>query len=428
MKYSLAVLIAIALALAVDARPPCGAIDAKVVHAAGPRVSSPPTFTPSMGSAKVMANEYMPVSLNTVSRLAADWSNFQVESDPVLQFEWAVITQELADTLLMTAEKNCIVRLGKLPDVQSWTSTGRRTHGESAVALENDKNYHALVRATYASGKISAIAFSSAIRVEEVHVRRARDEAQAPRRHVKRDSVVPVTTIGGSDVCPIDIANRCRQAQSRVSDLLNTMYGPPQWSVELLPFRTPELEYAALAQATGFIDPNFNTPTVFPKNFVQLQNEVLAGNLIPYIDNHHHSSRDHEPGNRAWVLGIVIPIAAGVMILALLAILGLFIWRHWQSRDEEFAPRREEPAAAAYGAPLAADEEDVSYRQGRGALTTEASDRTRVEFPDTAIRRLSITHNDAEAPADDDSKSPRRKHPIMQSASSSFRDYRNVNV
>ena len=72
------------------------------------------------------------------------------------------------------------------------------------------------------------------------------------------------------------------------------------------------------------------------------------------------------------------------------------------------------------------DRDGKDYGNRGGVNKADTATNTKVEFPDTNIRRLSVDHNDEEE-VSEEVKGTRRKHPIASSASSSFRDYRSVN-
>ena len=126
--------------------------------------------------------------------------------------------------------------------------------------------------------------------------------------------------------------------------------------------------------------------TMIQANFVRLEQWNSYCRFLPLSIS---TTADDDDGTPAWVAAILIPLILILLLALLLILLAFFLWRHLQSSDDDYGPA-ETGEAAAYPGVMAADDEETSYRQGRGALTTEASDRTRVEFPDTAIRRYML--------------------------------------
>jgi len=181
-----------------------------------------------------------------------------------------------------------------------------------------------------------------------------------------------------SDVCTIDNENRCRQdTLKRVSKYLNQIYGKA-----VFPVITP-----------------------------------LPPIIITETEIHH----DHHHSEQIWIIGIVIPSVI-LLLLFLCCLFWLFIICCTARNREEEEEKEEQQDIGDIEDNL--DGKDYGNRGGVNKADTATN--TKVEFPDTNIRRLSVDHNDEEE-VSEEVKGTRRKHPIASSASSSFRDYRSVN-
>jgi hypothetical protein len=146
---------------------------------------------------------------------------------------------------------------------------------------------------------------------------------------------------------------------------------------------------------------------------------------------------DHDPEQYAWVIA---PIVGGIMgILCCLAMIiflccliaggrGLNLsGGRSEPKEKKAKPAKPKSSGSKSGGLAFADTdmEQKGYGMREEVDTMDASSNTVVEFPDTQIRRLSISHKDEEATvAGGEPKRGRAPHPIMVSASSSFRDYR----
>jgi len=119
-----------------------------------------------------------------------------------------------------------------------------------------------------------------------------------------------------------------------------------------------------------------------------------------------------------WVLAPVL----GVVLLALCLLLLFFLICAVCSKPK--LPSRGSSAPKEKAAPMEFVTESDNL-PGNKIDALEASTNTVVEFPDTQIRRLSISHQDPSGVGDSDQpKRGRAPHPIMTATSSSFRDYR----
>lgn len=335
----------------------------------------------------------MELQLST-STIAGSWSGF---GSDLLMYEWAIASSgRVGDS-----SKSCGKDVRIHPDIQHWTAVDRRqSHAvNSKLSLSPGDTYHVLVRATYRSGaQVTAISNGVLVLDEMPEAIRSRETLNRETTSSNGfDSQSSSTTSPSS--CPIDDANRCRQSQQSVADYLNQIYGLPVFSSD------NSANYGA------FI-------------FGSAQERAAVG-IAPeepqkYDDD--DGDDDDDDGDLTWVLA---PIFFVVLLLILL-VLALLVLR-CASGERGERPVKEKQETTDIG-PIA--EIDREAREGvrAGIAAGAASSEVRVEFPDTNIRRLSIDHTDQDLPeAVKESRSPRRKHPIMSSASSSFRDYRSVN-
>jgi len=339
----------------------------------------------------------------STSTIAANWVGFGNE---VLFFEWAIVSDSyrIPLTSSMTSE-GCYEDLRIIrPDVMQWEKLEK--HSSSAIksnlSLSEGRKYFVLLRVTYRTG-LQLIAISNGVTVitpldddqlfdtsssGEVHSKMEIRNLDGKRieihnrnkRNFIQTSTATVTTSENciasdfSSTCPIDNANRCRQdTHKRVSDYLNQIYGK-----------------AVFPQIT-------EQPTII---------------LVEHFD-------DDDDGDYYWILAPIIGFIFGLFLLALCLVCIVFVCCNMGRRKEL---RDDNPD---YG-----DIEDnldgKDYGNRGGVNKADTATATKVEFPDTNIRRLSVDHNDEEE-VTEEVKGTRRKHPIASSASSSFRDYRSVN-
>merc|ERR1712063_59022 len=314
----------------------------------------------------------------STTTLGANWGGFP---EPVLFYEWAIFTHQGLPAQLEFSQ--CYQQIRRLPDVQGWVKANKqRQVMNTRLALQMGSTYHVAVRATLVSGE-QLVAFSNGVTVVE------RDNSAALRSEADRREPSSLPSLGARQVmetsgsCSIDDNNRCRQAQISVADRLNELYGPPRFE-------------------------DFSAPAGFV-----------------YADQNDDGGDDDDNADLAWV---VAPVVGGVLLIALclclLLVLAALLARGLPERE----PRESKPKAAAAAAPVAFVEQDEqkAYGMRDDMDVVDASTNTVVEFPDTQIRRLSISHKDEDLDPGlgGEPKRGRAPHPIMVSASSSFRDYR----
>lgn len=256
--------------------------------------------------------------------------------------------------------------------------------------LKGDRKYYTAVRAIHSSG-IQFIAFSDGFKVisgDNLFTNNQENVQQTkPTENIRN---VP----DFSSTCPIDDFNRCRSGQISVADRLRELYG--------------DAKFPAAFGTAGFI---------FGDNQDNNNN-----------DDDDDDGDDDDNGSHIWVLAPIL----GVILLAIcLVLLCLLLLLFCCSKSISLPEReRKEKPAKVKNAPMefedVQEQKEYGVRDGVGGV--DASTHTVVEFPDTNIRRLSISHNDNPLEADEESvgRNPRNRgaHPIMSSASSSFRDYR----
>lgn len=306
-------------------------------------------------------------------------------------------------TAIRNTDLNCASGLGLVPDVKKWENVGKDASAfDQSLKLTVGESYRVALRVTYRSGKQvfslsngvtiipadpSSLSSSSFLGDFEMLVSQQAREERSSGAKVER---APLDVDGEN--CPIDNANRCRQSKESVGDLLTERYGPAR-----------------------FVD-----PSVF---FI----DPLAG-----LESSSSTTPDDDDG--PWIAGIVIGslflLALLLLLLALLALLVLAPKRN-DEEEKEYKPpkdkRKERDQNYGDVGPMGGDLSEKDYGGRAGVAVGDASSNYRIEFPDTQIRRLSLTHQDApDLSGVEDSRSPRRKHPIINSTSSSFRDYRSV--
>mmetsp|Transcript_66802 Transcript_66802/g.92941 ORF Transcript_66802/g.92941 Transcript_66802/m.92941 type:complete len:393 (+) Transcript_66802:231-1409(+) len=338
------------------------------------------------------------------STIGANWSGF---GDSVILVEWAIVSsaQRLPSADL---GERCYSDMRVVADVQPWTRLAKTatSAASTALSLQVGETYVVLVRATFRSGVQVTVA-SNGVRVmsheeaERLMPRVARTE------EVERDHQSEVPP---SANCPIDNENRCRQSIESVGDFLENIYGPAEFAIQ-----------QSVNGDVFLVGSNANRAAAG----LNSREQAAEDEANPDDDD---GDDDDDDNGKPWILGIVF----GLVFLLALLLLALLILRLAggglpEREPREKKPKKENVDLGEFADPL--ERKDYGMREGVGA--GDATTETRVEFPDTQIRRLSITHDEgaaaaAAAGAAEESKSPRRKHPIMSSASSSFRDYRSV--
>jgi len=328
----------------------------------------------------------------STNTLGANWFGF---GSDVLFYEWAIASAEAIPSRFINRE-SCFEDFRVVPNVQNWEQVKLSTSAFSSdLKLVPGSRYHVIVRATLNSGR-KIVSISNGVLIitsqeqgaPEIGKRVTTKSIPEPKslHEVSRRNHVVFST--GS--CPIDAQNNCAAAAVSVQDKLSELYGPPVYS-------RPK-----------------------PVGFVPV---IAAGDLKEEDEN----SGDDDDNNQAphWVLAPIL--VGGVLLFALLCLcvflIGFFAARRPSGGGDEGPTNNDYGDIGLIGGD--ASGKDYAARAGvvAGAVDTE----TRVEFPDTQIRRLSITHDEApDLDLGGGSRSPRRKHPIMSSTSSSFRDYRSV--
>jgi len=309
-----------------------------------------------------------------------------------------------------------------------WTNAHRsKSVSASNLHLTVGETYFVLVRTTYSDGQ-QVVASSDGVLVTAAAPKISTDasspqQQQQQQQRKARSVAVDVNSV--SNTCPIDAANRCRQSSQSVGALLQSMYGDPVFNPES-PIALLFLVGRLSDRARAGIFPH----TPFTQNFQRDYEGIgLVGKtaefgdaLIPPPQSHHDDDDGYISGDApAWVIA---PIAVGIFLCGLVVFLFLLVLRVFRRGDRETGGSSSGGGGAFAAGADASEKKDYAGRNNIGVANT--SDRTDISFPDTAIRRLSITHNDTNVEdLEEATRSPRRKHPIMQSTSSSFRDYRN---
>jgi len=322
----------------------------------------------------------MQLQTSTTS-IGANWLNF---GSNVLFYEWAIISDQVRIPSFRTGR--CVDSFWGRPDIQSWSLLQRATSASnSKLHLEIGRKYFVLVRATFRGGA-QTVAVSDGITVideKEVRAFEQSTKSNIPENshnhsHETRYIVnQPRKSICETNNCDLDESNRCRAARVKVSEFLGQIYGPPRWD-------------------QSAIEPIF----------------AIYGIVLD-------DGNDDDDDITSW---IIAPIVGGVLLLvccaALLLLLGAIIFRVTLPEQEERSQGGDMNFAEA-------EREKKGYGLREGVTGAEVTTGTRVEFPDTQVRRLSLSHPNDSGPADltDNARSPRRKHPIMTSTSASFRDY-----
>jgi len=179
-------------------------------------------------------------SLNTLS---SNWVG--LESDDVIGYEWAVVSESKAAKL----SSGCRTTQGfnGIPDIQDWTSVSKRSSAvNNRLSLTSEKTYFVVLRTTLANGvqvysnSDGIIVLPESLQPKERSVgKESRSEETNTQSRETRNSQNPARNyvLSGescfpySDVCEIDNENRCRQSKLSVHDYLDTIYGKARFPV-----------------------------------------------------------------------------------------------------------------------------------------------------------------------------------------------------
>jgi len=314
------------------------------------------------------------------STIGANWSGF---GNNVLSYDWGVFSE-----LPRTASKDtsqCLRQLRYSPDVQYWTNVRKSTTAvNSKLKLEVGNTYYVVVRATLRTGE-QIFAFSNGVSIAPSENDSIESSTQT---NSKNDNEKQTRNSQSVSSCPIDEANRCTSGTISVAEKLKEFYGEPVF---------------------------FNSRDSF---------------IVTTFDNDDDDDDgDDDDGDNVYLPIVVGVLAAVLLLLCCLLLLALLLGGGKFSAPQmpERTPKSKPPPAAA-GIAISDDfDEQKGYGQRTNADTGDVGTSTVVEFPDTNIRRLSISHRDdaAAAVADEPNRGRSRiPHPVMSSASSSFRDYR----
>lgn len=170
--------------------------------------------------------------------LALSWSSFDSAENPVVKYEWGVVTATQA-----ASAHGKLCGVGNLfwgiPDTVAWrpvSPTEFRLHSIKASLNEKwsvGSKYHAAVQAVLQDGSILT-ALSQPFEVTPQVLQVVTEEE--PVVHVNARSFGLNTPTSFHDhECVIDRDNACRGVD--IAQLLMDRYGQPEWRQRLLPFR-----------------------------------------------------------------------------------------------------------------------------------------------------------------------------------------------
>jgi len=380
----------------------------------------------------------------STNAIGAHWTNF---GPKVLYYEWAIISHH---TTLPTHSDfgKCYKSLNKInPDIQTWTKLGpnERSAVNKELELAEGNMYRVLVRATFQSGD-QLVSSSNGVRV--ISKSKAQDlpksafstfdseslEGEQGDHHSSTEFISKPQLQKRNEQfdfpeCPdTDGENQCRTAQVSVSEKLGETYGKPNWGLG-----------RALLACLDNANVNDEGVVVPRTTFVAVPGGlVVAGNQGLGEDGRRRGNRggddddddDDDDGNNSYPW-IIAPIVGGTLLilccLLLLLLLALLLTRGVRMPRFSLPERSPKKDNVAFGDFEETEKEKKGYGMREVLGPGNVDSETIVEFPDTQVRRLSISHADGPEAAVSETHSPRRKHPIMSSTSSSFRDYHGVN-
>jgi len=152
------------------------------------------------------------------STIHANWIG--LEKNEIISYEWAVVSENKYNTKM---KDSCRTSQGfpGVPDTMNWFLVRKLT---SAVAnnlkLIPSSTYYVVLRTTLANG-VQVFSNSNGVLVLPTVLHNTIDTRSQPEKLKTKDLVVkdPLP-------CVIDEANRCRQLQIPVNELLEKIYGP----------------------------------------------------------------------------------------------------------------------------------------------------------------------------------------------------------
>merc|ERR1712137_674607 len=276
----------------------------------------------------------------SLSTIGANWIDF---GPSILFYEWAIISDRF-NLPNSRIQNRCFDNIRSTPDVQSWNLVGKATSGiNTNLDLSVGRNYYVLVRATDRDGR-QIVSVSNGV---EIVPQTAETESKTTARSNR--SQQQTKNVDDQPSCQIDQENQCRKAGIPVRDLLNEVYGQAY-------FEPNRAEYGVYIPVPG-------------------QFAVIETN----------DGDDDDLNGYAWAIA---PIVGGIILLLLCCLL-LFLLAALLLRGS--LPERDSSPKAAPVAFEEAEREKKGYgvRGDVGAGNVDSG--TRVEFPDTQIRRLSIS-------------------------------------
>jgi len=181
--------------------------------------------------------------------ITANWFGFENPGLSIDRYEWAVVSEKLADNgFFVEAKKRCRSHVDITPDILDWTSAGTDTSALSdSLNMEAGKRYFILVRAVYSNGQES-ITNSDGVKIVKPNsdhsAAEEQDEVKETRTISLEDLAAAAETTSSEKAtrsvesteatesteqlsCSIDILNACRRGRNGVGALLTELYGPP---------------------------------------------------------------------------------------------------------------------------------------------------------------------------------------------------------
>jgi hypothetical protein len=266
----------------------------------------------------------------SLDTLSANW----VFDQDVIRYEWSVISENQATPDIHQQTCRSTQGFFGVPDTLPWTDAKKLTSvSASKLDLAPRQTYYVVLRTILRDGSLafsnsngmivlpSVLMTSEKVSERSVH-QEGREALGSTNSRAERNILIE-----DFEDCPIDNANRCRQSQVSVADILNDLYGP----------------------AVFVTVPIFATP------------------VPPLVPDGSSTTSDDDDG--PWIAGIVIGalflLALLLLILALLAC--LFV------RGEGEDPFN----TSVYSKEV----DDVDADNGTRTQRTTAAEQ-RVEFPD----------------------------------------------
>lgn len=167
----------------------------------------------------------------SLESFSANW----VFGGDVLRYEWAIVSEDQASEEMLQGSCRSSPGFSGVPDTLAWTDVKKITHASAEkLNLTPRKTYFAVVRTTLRDGRLvfsnsnGMIILPSTLKTGDRLFSGVSASASSASSFItgEKETRNVLLNDGVTQTCPIDNANRCRQSQVSVNDILTELYGP----------------------------------------------------------------------------------------------------------------------------------------------------------------------------------------------------------